>query len=395
MAPEAYLCAKALSALKEFKVDVLTIDPAGLGFGIDNSLDDYVNGHFHKIYRVKPPNWLCGKMFAWLRYLSPFPDRFRVLNPYMVKAALALDLSSYHVMLSWSQWHSVHLAAANIKKNFPSIPWVAHMSDPWGDNPFLPKLPGFAPLQRFLEKGVIQAADQIHFTTEATRRLVMQKYPRELFAKAYVLPHAYEPDFYGQNLPARDQSTYTLRYLGNFYGPRNPLLFTRSVAALLRARPDMFEDVCIEFFGRWIGNPAWQPDIEGVPNDLMSFKAPVGYMESLRLMRHSDMLLILDAPFEVSVFFPSKLVDYIGAGRPLLAFTPEGASAEIVRKIGGMVFSPASVQSISLGLVEALEKLKSGSEFGPKGSLGEEYSTSCVAAQYDDVLSRLVEARGT
>ena len=46
------------------------------------------------------------------------------------------------------------------------------------------------------------------------------------------------------------------------------------------------------------------------------------------------MLLILDAPFDISVFFPSKLVDYIGAQKPILAITPEGSCADIVRRLG-------------------------------------------------------------
>ena len=51
------------------------------------------------------------------------------------------------------------------------------------------------------------------------------------------------------------------------------------------------------------------------------------------------MLLILDAPFKISVFFPSKLVDYIGANKPILAITPEGSCAEIVRKLGFVLLS--------------------------------------------------------
>jgi hypothetical protein len=45
----------------------------------------------------------------------------------------------------------------------------------------------------------------------------------------------------------------------------------------------------------------------------------VGYQESLKLMSEADALLVIDAPADQSVFLPSKLIDYIGAGRPISA----------------------------------------------------------------------------
>jgi hypothetical protein len=391
-APESYLSAKALSGLRAFDVDVFTIDPSRLGLPEDRSLDDFIGCHFKRIYRVNPPRWLGPKIFRWLRYLVAFPDRFRTLNAGMVKAALGLNIQHYDLIISWSQWHSIHLAAAEIKRQFPGIPWIVHMSDPWADNPFLPRIPGFSAMQRLMERKVIAHADAIHFTTNETLALVMRNYPAAWAEKAHVLPHTYATELYPEPVPARWDGRWVIRYLGNFYGPRNPRSLARALAELQKSQPSLLEGVAIELVGRWIDNAQWHPEDEGVQGSLLVFRKPVSYRESLRLMRDSDMLLILDAPFEVSVFFPSKLVDYIGAGCPILAFTPDGACADVLRKVGGMVFSPATIASIQRGLEVAIGQLKSGSAPRPTLSVAGQYDAICVGAQYDALLENLCKS---
>ncbi|MBM3317932.1 MAG: hypothetical protein FJY75_08760, partial [Candidatus Eisenbacteria bacterium] len=67
----------------------------------------------------------------------------------------------------------------------------------------------------------------------------------------------------------------------------------------------------------------------------------IPYLDSLALMRRSDLLLTVDARLTQSaesVFLPSKLVDYLGSGTPVLAVTPRrGATARVVAESGGIV----------------------------------------------------------
>ena len=56
------------------------------------------------------------------------------------------------------------------------------------------------------------------------------------------------------------------------------------------------------------------------------------------------------------MFLPSKLVDYLGSGIPIVAVTPsEGATARVVRECGGIVLSiedPAALDRLLLQIVE-------------------------------------------
>lgn len=392
-APESYLSAKALSALQGFDVEVLTINPAHLGLTLDRSMTSFVESHFKCVHYVTPPKWFGPELFRSLRYVMVLPDRFRIFNSSMLEAALKINVQAYDVVMSWSQWHSVHLVAAEVKRRFPEIRWVSHMSDPWADNPFLPRVPGFSYIQRLIEQRVIRMADSIHFTTVETQNLVMKNYPDEYFSKAHVLPHCYVSDLYKKRengSQTRDQ--WVIRYLGNFYGPRNPKNLARALSLLQTKCPELLQGVRVEIVGRWIDNARWRPQDEGVVGEeLFVFKQPVEYCKSLSLMSDADMLLILDAPFEQSIFFPSKLVDYIGAKRPILALTPEGSCAEILRKVGGLVASPSSVESIIDGLVMAIMKMKNGTAPEPEPSAILEYEAASVGRRYDILLGKLID----
>ena len=108
-------------------------------------------------------------------------------------------------------------------------------------------------------------------------------------------------------------------------------------------------------------------------------------------MLEADMLLILDAPFDISVFFPSKLVDYIGAQKPILAITPEGSCADIVREVGGLVYSPDTLESIQNGIVSAITTLRKRK---PSVTLNNKnmthFSNEFVSKQYQLLIDQVV-----
>ncbi len=93
--------------------------------------------------------------------------------------------------------------------------------------------------------------------------------------------------------------------------------------------------------------------------DVFLVRNTVPYLESLALMRRCDCLLLIDAKLTStaeSVFLPSKLVDYLGARRPVVALTPTaGTSARVVAEVGGMtcdVEDEASIEKLFARLID-------------------------------------------
>ncbi len=89
-----------------------------------------------------------------------------------------------------------------------------------------------------------------------------------------------------------------------------------------------------------------------MPEGLVDFQRTVGYEESLDLMTSAHGLLVIDAPAAESVFLPSKLVDYIGAGRPVLGMTPPGTATRLITELGGWVSDPADPEQTQKALAD-------------------------------------------
>jgi glycosyltransferase involved in cell wall biosynthesis len=388
-AAESFLSLKALSNVESHTVDILTIDVSEIGLERDDSLKDYSLKYFGTVYRVTPPFWITSKAFAKMRFFSFFPDRFRFFNKAIYKKGIEIGVSNYDLVISWSQWHSVHLVALKLKKVFPSTPWLAHLSDPWADNPFLTWFPGYFSSQYLLERSVIKNADAVNFTTNSARMLVMKKYPASWINKTYITPHSFDETLYPKNR-ITNRGKVLVNYLGNFYGPRNPINFIKALEIIYEEEPNFFNDVIFRFVGRWIGNENWEIERNKLPVGLIEVSPPISYLKSLAEMKRSDILLILDAPFSTSVFFPSKLVDYIGSGKPILAFTPNGSCLDILTKLGGEYASPENVESIALGLRNSINKLRDETFKFPENSYREKFSNKYVSRKFEILFKQLI-----
>jgi len=383
-ASESFLCVKAFAKIETYDIDILTINPSEIGYDMDYSLENYTSANFSKVYRVETPKWINKKVFKVLRYVPGFPDRFRFFNKSIIEKTKELDIDSYDLIISWSTWHSIHIVASKIKKNYPSVKWLAHLSDPWADNPFLTRYIGYKASQYFLEKKVLSSADSINFTTNRARMLVMKKYPKSWIDKTFVTPHSYDKSLYvANNQKEKKSEQLVISYLGNFYGPRNPINLIKALRIIHNEDNSFFHGVVFRFIGKWIGNDDWKSKIEGLPDDLIDSVASIPYGDSLTEMSKSDLLLILDAPFNSSVFFPSKLVDYIGANKPIFAITPEGSCFDILESIGGLNASPKSVESIKHGIIDAVSKLKKGELSPPSFKKSQRYSNTYVSKEFE------------
>src|SRR5207248_9282973 len=70
-------------------------------------------------------------------------------------------------------------------------------------------------------------------------------------------------------------------------------------------------------------------------DDIVTFTGRMSFSESARAAAEADVLLLIDAPADESLFLPSKLVEYLPMNKPILALTPRcGASADLVRSLG-------------------------------------------------------------
>ena len=298
-------------------------------------------------------------------------------------------------LVTFAQPFTDHLIGLELKKRY-GLPWLAHFSDPWVDNPFNRYDDRTKALNLELEQQVVESADILVFTSQETVDLVMAKYPGELSRKARILPQSFDPALFQQTVLAAVSKKITIRYIGNFYGPRSAAPLIGALRLMLDVDPTSLDNVCFELIG--ISDHAVIRDAGGdlLPPNLLNVYPSVDYHQSLQLMLEADGLLVIDAPADVSVFLPSKLIDYIGAARPVLGITPPGTAAKLIESLGGLVADPANIQTIGESLFRFIDALKerrekSAAEWGT-AAVRAQFEASHVAASFERMVTEMTSA---
>jgi hypothetical protein len=314
---------------------------------IDRNLSPRAENFLEKCLRVpfSQPAWKrATAKVAYqfnIRLWEKTPDRYRDWKPSVLSALQNFSRERDYqadILITFGTPMSDHLIGLKLKEMY-GLPWIAHFSDPWVENEFKGYNSFTRGINLSLERSVMTAADRLIFTSDETVALVMSKYPEELREKTRVLSHAFEPGLFDR-AEKRDGSRIVIRYVGDLYGRRTPEPLFRALAKILTAEPGLLDDVCFEFVGSITDFNLSDIGFDQLPSGLVQFHPTVDYLESLSLMSAADGLLVIDAPAATSVFLPSKLIDYIGAGRPVLGITPPGAAAKLISELGGWVTDP-------------------------------------------------------
>lgn len=325
----------------------------------------------------------------WDKYL----DHLRSWQKPVVQAVEKLISRNHYqpeVLLTFAYPLTDFLIGLELKRRY-GFPWVAHFSDPWTDNPSSHLDPISKAVHRRMERKVVDAADRLVFTSEETVNLVMGKYPANLRAKSRVVPHAFEPALYS----GRKGSTpkITVRYLGTLYGRRTPKPLFVALERILVLSPELLTDVCFEIVGDTCGLNLDEMGLRNLPEGLVTITSQLDYLKSVDLMVSADGLLVIDAPARQSVFLPSKLIDYVGAGRPILGITPPGAAGQLIERLGGWVADPADVEATTEAVREFLSYIRSQRSSEPNAwgdpDVRRAYEATGVAESFKRVLEEL------
>lgn len=370
LVPAALCYLKLVLGLREngVEVEILEVDPRSFLAPDEGLLDPAVNAKVPADL-ARYPVWslerslaarvgkrILGKTTFGMRHFEP---RKREWVGPALRRLRRMDLGRYDAVLTCSQPHVNHLIGLRLKA-LTRLPWIAYFSDPWARNPYARFAnPRVADYHRALEAEVLRAADRVLYTSEEMLRLSTENQTAVPPGKYGVLPHAFVPEWYGPPAPlAPAAKPVRLVHTGHFYGPRSPAPLLRALHRLHQRR-DLTGQLRVDSYGLF---PAAEREVlvrDGL-GEIVGIHPVVPYLDSLALMRRHDLLLTVDAKLtqmSESVFLPSKLVDYFGAGRPLIALTPaRGTSARVVREVGGVVCDVADEAAIERALERLLEE---------------------------------------
>jgi len=232
-----------------------------------------------------------------------------------------IEKENVDAILSTSPPETTHLIARALKSKY-GIPWIADLRDLWAEDHFRQRPFIKTALLRIMERRVLAAADAVITVSEPWAN-VLAKSLGTRGGRVHVIENGFdEEDFEG--LMHGGNKKLTITYMGKLHKDHQPVeSFFWSLAHLVETRAIDPQKLDVRFYV--LGYD--KPDITalarhyGLDGTVKEFPK-VPYHEALKILRSSDILLFIQWRGRGEEgWYSAKLYDYIGARRPILAFS--------------------------------------------------------------------------
>lgn len=212
-----------------------------------------------------------------------------------------------------------------------------------------------------LERRTLGQAGRVVFTAATNRQAYLEA------GLVGDTPTAHVPYFYDaaafpeSSEPPPDR--FRIGYFGTFdwRGARSPETFLRALAKFLEANPDARPRTEFLFHGLWLAEHTRLLE-ELKLTDVVALQPAVPYEAYVKKLKECPVLLLVVAS-QHNLFMPSKIVDYFGVRRPILAFVPRASEMRQVLEAAGMAAFTCDEFDVAAG-VAALERLWRGHQAG-------------------------------
>jgi glycosyltransferase involved in cell wall biosynthesis len=297
---------------------------------------------FRALWRVAPPfKQLPDEKWVWIRAAT--------------RAAVRLAAQQrFAALVSFAQPWSDHLIGLRVQRA-TGLPWVAHFSDPWVVSPYVKGWAWQRRIWQRMEADIVQHADALVFVNAQTANRTMERYPESLRVKVHVVPHGVDWAESVPPLPRVAGAPLTIVHTGRFYdGIRTPEPLLRALSRLAAGRP-LARELRLVFVGTDV--PAYRRLASALGlDDVVEFCGRLSFADSARRAAAADVLLVIDAPAVENLFLPSKLIEYLPAGKPILALTPlRGPTADLIRSLGYLMTPPDDEEGIAAAVGTLLD----------------------------------------
>jgi glycosyltransferase involved in cell wall biosynthesis len=354
---EAQVAAKVSGHL-DASVDAIAADPALWRLPPDHSLDGYVEQAFGSVTRLRRPGMpLLLRTHGRVPFLSERPDALTFLNGRLLAELRRRPLEEYDLLVTRGQFHSIHLVPLRLPRR---PPWVAHFSDPWVGNPTRGDARRVRWINERKEARVVEAADRLVFTSATAAEFTVSRYPEAIRAKTRHVPHCFMPELFegGADAAAASGARLLARHVGNLRWNRHPEPLFRALLELERLRAGTLAELRVDLLG--LIDPAMLQGeaARALPEGLLEVSPPVDYRASLLAMRESELLLVTETEAARSVDLHAKIVDYTGAGVPIVGIVPPGPTADLIESLGGWHGHPGRPEQGARALLAGLEEAR-------------------------------------
>jgi len=364
--PECLQTAKYFHYLqkhRDLQIDVVTSAIPTLYMPYDNNLEDYGEGTNQFVTIKLRENRYINSLLNRLRIESyAFPDVKQSFHKQHKKAIKELNQNP-DLIYSRADPKSSIIMAYHLKQYY-KVPWILHMSDPWADCPLENMTGKIYKKHNDWERTCFEAANLISLTSIPTIEFYKKKYP-ELSEKFIFYPNVYENSNYDENIAQyskNESKKFRIVYTGGLAGSRSPEYFLEPLKQLINEKPELAENMEVIFAGDVDGKNRAVFQHYSLP--CVNWIGKISFKDALELQQSANYLLLIDSPIKdvsKSMFFPSKLLDYMVARKRILAITTKGSAAyEVMQDLKGDVCSYNETEEIKHSIIRTYDAFQKG-----------------------------------
>lgn len=292
--------------------------------------------------------WLISDVLDWMH----FPDDYAGWwLPGILKGRRVLAVENIDVLYSTAPTPVAHLIARHLKRA-TGLPWIADFRDPW--EALFPEsvyIEDENKLKHAVEIAIaeqtVEEADLVIANTELLGEAFRERFPHLPAEKFVTLPNGFDPqDFAGVTPTTREGEKLTLTHAGTFFpGLRTPDEILQTMYELIAEGRLDPRRVVLKLVG-----------CAPLPNtnlECLEFVPRVSHAESLRIMAESDVLLLAQQSEKYRLQIPAKTYEYMAMRKWILAMTPEGSTADLVKRMpNGIVVTPGRKDDLKAAILK-------------------------------------------
>lgn len=257
-----------------------------------------------------------------------FPDEFwEWITPAIRIGSSLLKKHRIDLIFSSSPGPSAHIVAERLKL-ITNLPWIAEFRDPWRESHIYERGIPLVWIEKGLEEVIINKADKLITVSEPLADFLYSLYKKS----TQVITNGFDEEDY--NFPIEESQKFTITYTGRLYmGRQSPEPLFEAVKEFLDNEKFTSNEFEIRFFGdeenRYVLELAKKYNLFTI---VKAYKK-IPLKEAIKKQKESIVLLLLEwtKPTSKGVY-TTKVFEYLGARRPILAIGPKGGVIECLLK---------------------------------------------------------------
>jgi glycosyltransferase involved in cell wall biosynthesis len=362
-------------------------------YGADHLDSNVIAGRDRKLLPTLPPPSstlrllkhipLVAKSFAAVRSMVSFPDGAIGWLPEALKCAgAAASDRHFNAVLSSCGPPTVHLAASIMAKKL-AVPWVADYRDPWSFNAYTSKGWVRQRLEYFLERHALKRAKILTCVSDGVAEALKKTHGRD---DIKIIPNASDA-LQWDDIPNSKPTAFKFCFAGRLYaGQRNPDILFAAVRELRRQSDLAGEAICFEFYGPDNDVALTSAQRYGLTEIVKTFDT-MPRETILRAQRNSAALLILlkmDA--RTASETGSKLLEFVGARRPVLAVGPPTSVVRDFIDAAGLGFFASNQEECAEAIRQLFYRFSNGSIENDVNPSWRPFTSRELASEFSKVL---------